>query len=39
MKTFKKHEKEIIYYADADVDFIKIGESVKRGEWIFSVRG
>ena len=25
MKTFKKHyEKEIIYYADGDVDFMKI---------------
>ena len=25
MKTFKKHnEKEIIYYADDDVDFMKI---------------
>ena len=24
MKTFKKHEKEIIDYADDDVDFMKI---------------
>ena len=24
MKTFKKHEKEIIYYAVDDVDFMKI---------------
>ena len=24
MKTFKKHEKEIIYYAYDDVDFMKI---------------
>ena len=39
MKSFEKHEKEIIYYADADVDFMKIRESVKTGQWIFFSEG